>query len=577
MEMASRIVLDAKIDYPATCNAMETLLIHRDLLNNEWLNDLLVELKSEGVALFGGPRASQEFGFSEAPSLHHEYNKMACTVEVVDDVHAAINHIHQYGSAHTDCIIAKDIATAEIFLSQVDSAAVFHNASTRFCDGARFGLGAEVGISTSRIHARGPVGVEGLLTTRWILKGSGQVVNGDEGVVYTHRKLPLFSKEKRSILPVGDITETIPDELAEIAILEEPEHLTWYHHGRQWKTKFQSVIGVIHTNYLEYVKREKNGQIQAFLLKYVNGWVTQIYCHKIVRLSGATQDLPRSVICNVHGVNPKFLEVGKTKHELKQRGQIAFPKGAYFIGKMVWSKGYTELLQLLSKFQDELSDLQIDLYGNGEDFNEIQESFSELTLDTRICPGRDHVDSIFHDYKVFINPSTTDVVCTTTAEALAMGKIVICADHPSNEFFKQFPNCYTYNSGKEFVKLTLKALVKEPAPITDNLLHELSWEAATERFIEAAELKEIIQEKTLSSPKPFMAMSSDDWKKSLEEASAYLHNAISGIEAARYAFGAIPNTLQPDEQQCEELGLPFERKLFDGRSAAPDTDLSKMT
>ncbi|RRT78906.1 hypothetical protein B296_00022544 [Ensete ventricosum] len=90
-----------------------------------------------------------------------------------------------------------------------------------------------------------------------------------------------FSKEKRSILPVGDITETIPDEMAEIAILEEPEHLTWYHHGRRWKTKFQRVIGVIHTNYLEYVKREKNGQIQAFLLKYINSWLIQIYCHKV--------------------------------------------------------------------------------------------------------------------------------------------------------------------------------------------------------------------------------------------------------------------------------------------------------
>ncbi|XP_074567444.1 digalactosyldiacylglycerol synthase 2, chloroplastic-like [Curcuma longa] len=420
-------------------------------------------------------------------------------------------------------------------------------------------LKEQVLVYPNKIIFKSPVEHEAYVRS-W-LKEKAEVVSEFNIIFYPGK----FSKEKRSILPVGDITETIPDELAEIAILEEPEHLTWYHHGRQWKTKFRSVIGVIHTNYLEYVRREKNGQIQAFLLKYVNSWVTQIYCHKIVRLSGATQDLPRSIICNVHGVNPKFLEVGKTKHELKQRGQIAFPKGAYFIGKMVWSKGYTELLQLLSKFQDKLSDSQIDLYGNGEDFNEIQESFSKLTLDMRIYPGRDHVDSIFHDYKVFINPSTTDVVCTTTAEALAMGKIVICANHPSNEFFKRFPNCYTYNSGKEFVKLTLKALAKEPAPITDSLLHELSWEAATERFIEAAELKEIIQEKTLSSPKTFMAMSSDDWKKSVEEASAFLHNAISGIEAARYAFGAIPNTLQPDEQQCEELGLPFEHKLFDRR------------
>ncbi|XP_010931192.1 delta-1-pyrroline-5-carboxylate synthase isoform X4 [Elaeis guineensis] len=167
MDMAKRIVLDAKIDYPAACNAMETLLIHKDLLKTKGLNDLIVQLRGQGVTIYGGPRASIELDIPRAHSFHHEYNSMACTIEIVDDVHAAIDHIHRHGSAHTDCVVAKDLDVAEIFLRQVDSAAVFHNASTRFCDGARFGLGAEVGISTSRIHARGPVGVEGLLTTRW--------------------------------------------------------------------------------------------------------------------------------------------------------------------------------------------------------------------------------------------------------------------------------------------------------------------------------------------------------------------------------------------------------------------------
>ncbi|KAH0462054.1 hypothetical protein IEQ34_009629 [Dendrobium chrysotoxum] len=191
MEMAKQIVLDAKTDYPAACNAMETLLLHEDLLNTNGLNDILAELRSEGVVLFGGPRASLAFEIPETNSFHHEYSSMACTIEVVDSVLSAIEHIHSYGSAHTDCIITEDKEIAEIFLNQVDSAAVFRNASTRFCDGARFGLGAEVGISTSRIHARGPVGVEGLLTTRWLLRGNGQVVDGDKGIIYTHKNLPL--------------------------------------------------------------------------------------------------------------------------------------------------------------------------------------------------------------------------------------------------------------------------------------------------------------------------------------------------------------------------------------------------
>ncbi|KAK0585183.1 hypothetical protein LWI29_024380 [Acer saccharum] len=193
MGMAKKIVLDAKIDYPAACNAMETLLVHNDLASQGRLNELIVELQCGGVQLFGGPRASNLLNISETRSFHHEYNSLACTIEIVDDVHAAIDHIHQHGSSHTDCIVTEDQEVAKIFLRQVDSAAVFHNASTRFCDGARFGLGAEVGISTSRIHARGPVGVEGLLTTRWILRGSGQVVDGDKGITYTHKDLPLQS------------------------------------------------------------------------------------------------------------------------------------------------------------------------------------------------------------------------------------------------------------------------------------------------------------------------------------------------------------------------------------------------
>ncbi|XP_019450425.1 PREDICTED: delta-1-pyrroline-5-carboxylate synthase-like isoform X2 [Lupinus angustifolius] len=191
IDMAKQIIKDSKTDYPAACNAMETLLIHKDLSTNGGLDQLVVELKNQGVELYGGPRASALLNIAESSSFHHEYSSLACTIEIVDDVFAAIDHIYQHGSSHTECIVTEDLEVAETFLCQVDSAAVFHNASTRFCDGARFGLGAEVGISTGRIHARGPVGVEGLLTNRWILRGNGQVVDGDRGVTYSHKELPI--------------------------------------------------------------------------------------------------------------------------------------------------------------------------------------------------------------------------------------------------------------------------------------------------------------------------------------------------------------------------------------------------
>ncbi|XP_030474334.1 digalactosyldiacylglycerol synthase 2, chloroplastic isoform X1 [Syzygium oleosum] len=365
-----------------------------------------------------------------------------------------------------------------------------------------------------------------------------------------------FSRDKRSILPVGDIAELISDEEADVAVLEEPEHLTWYHHGKRWKTKFRLVIGVIHTNYLEYVKREKNGRIQAFLLKQANGWVVNIYCHKVIRLSAATQDYPNSIICNVHGVNPKFLEIGQKKMQQQQNEGKAFSKGAYYIGKMVWSKGYKELLKLLGDHQKELTGFEIDLYGNGEDSDQVRKAAEKLELAIRVNPGRDHADPLFHDYKVFLNPSTTDVVCTTTAEALAMGKWVVCANHPSNDFFKQFPNCRTYDDSKGFVDATQKALSEEPAQMTDDLRYELSWEAATERFLKAAQLDQASATKLSRTTSNNFMSTSLNFKRKMEDASAYLHYVASGYEMSRRAFGAIPGSLQPDEELRKDLGLP---------------------
>ncbi len=188
LKMARAIIHDSKTDYPAACNAMETLLVHRSLV--EQLPQLLTAL--EGVQLFAHPEQGEELGLAPAEDLHHEYGDLAATVALVDDLDAAIEHIHRHGSGHTEAIVTSDAAAAARFLSEVDSAAIFHNASTRFSDGYRFGLGAEVGISTSRLHARGPVGVDGLLTTRWKLSGEGQTVAQTKTgeVRYTHRRLP---------------------------------------------------------------------------------------------------------------------------------------------------------------------------------------------------------------------------------------------------------------------------------------------------------------------------------------------------------------------------------------------------
>ena len=185
-EKAIPIIVDAKIQYTAACNAVETLLIHRDIAD-EFLPKLCAALKKAGVELRGTAEVTGKIGSmadqSDKPVYTEieetdfkEYLALIVSAKLVSDADEAIDHINRYGSHHTDSIITENSETAERFMQLVDSAGVYQNCSTRFADGFRYGFGAEVGISTSKLHARGPVGLEGLVTYKYKLYGSGQIV-----------------------------------------------------------------------------------------------------------------------------------------------------------------------------------------------------------------------------------------------------------------------------------------------------------------------------------------------------------------------------------------------------------------
>jgi glutamate-5-semialdehyde dehydrogenase len=176
-EKAVRLAVDSKAQYPAVCNAAETLLIHRNFPAREKLLDAL---RDAGVDL----HMESDFG--------HEFLDLVMAVHVVDSIDDAIVHIHRYGSAHTDAIVTEDPKAAHRFLNEVDSAGVYWNASTRFADGFRYGFGAEVGVSTNKTHARGPVGVEGLLIYKYHLIGNGHIVatySGENARPFRHRRV----------------------------------------------------------------------------------------------------------------------------------------------------------------------------------------------------------------------------------------------------------------------------------------------------------------------------------------------------------------------------------------------------
>jgi glutamate-5-semialdehyde dehydrogenase len=203
LEKALNVSFDSKVQYPAACNAMETLLVHEKIAR-EFLPVMIERFVAAGVEIRGCARTVALLNNAKVSKATEEdwvteYSDLVIAIRVVASAAEAIEHIQQFGSGHTESIITEDQELARQFMNSIDAAGVFHNASTRFADGFRYGLGAELGISTSKLHARGPVGLEGLTTYKYKLFGDGHIVEsysrGERA--FKHRDLELESHTRR--------------------------------------------------------------------------------------------------------------------------------------------------------------------------------------------------------------------------------------------------------------------------------------------------------------------------------------------------------------------------------------------
>jgi glutamate-5-semialdehyde dehydrogenase len=191
---AVEIAVDAKTQYPAACNAIETLLVHKDIAP-DFLPAAAAALQQKKVELRGDEKTRailENIAEATEEDWTTEYSDLILAIKIVDSIEEAINHINTYGSRHTDAIVTEDSEAAETFLDRVDAAGVYHNCSTRFADGFRYGFGAEVGISTQQMPPRGPVGLEGLVTYKYRVVGDGHIAAsyvGNEAKEFTHRDL----------------------------------------------------------------------------------------------------------------------------------------------------------------------------------------------------------------------------------------------------------------------------------------------------------------------------------------------------------------------------------------------------
>jgi len=301
---------------------------------------------------------------------------------------------------------------------------------------------------------------------------------------------------ENSIYSMGDIIALLPEEEVDIIVLEEPEHLNWYRApGESWTKKYKHVVGTVHTNYFVYAQEQPAAFIRAPGMRLLSAWMCRAHCHRIIKLSGTLDNFApeKELVENVHGCRKSFLnygvELSKVLKSPEAANHLVFGPDAdpkvYFIGKMLWSKGINYLMELL-KYAEESAGLKIDMdmYGGGPNLEEARERSASLGLSMIYHGAIDHA-ALAPSHKIFINPSLSEVLCTTVTEALAMGKFVIVPSHPSNDFFSQFPNCLTYANKEEFVGNLYFALTHSPQPLSEEYTYALTWEAANERFAAA--------------------------------------------------------------------------------------------
>ena len=270
-----------------------------------------------------------------------------------------------------------------------------------------------------------------------------------------------WSARLGSIYPTRDVASFVPR--CDALVLEEPEHLLQFQPLARLARRFRRVLGIFHTNYaayLPFVAGRQAARVLGPLQAAYYRWLARSSCHDTVRLSGAIDMFPSARTVNLNGVAPEYFRL--------RRGAT---RGLYFVGKLVWAKGFRELLDVSPRLP------AVDVYGAGPDGDAIAAAAGGRGL--RLAgPLLDK--AILAPYRAFINTSRSEVLCTTTAEAIAMGKWVVLPDHPSNEPFRSHATCLFYRTSAELVENVQRALASEPPAIDASAL---SWDAATDRLL----------------------------------------------------------------------------------------------